>query len=426
MLDIRFIRENPEAVKTAMKNRHAEVDVEALLALDAQRRTLIAEVDALKSERKSTSKNIGKMIQQGSDPKEIKEEVRKMGDRISEMDAELKQLDTQLREALLLIPNLPADDVPVGKDENDNPVIRTWGEKPTFNFELQPHWDLGEALGMFDFERGAKIAGSGFPLFKGVGAKLERALIQFMLDMHTTEHGYEEVAPPFMCNQTAMTGTGQLPKFAEDMYQVPIDGLYPIPTAEVPVTNMYGNEILPADQLPIQHTAYTPCFRREAGAAGRDTRGLLRVHQFDKVELVKFTTPETSEQEHEKLLLNAEAILQKLNLHYRVIELCTGDLGFSAAKCYDIELWAPAQNKWLEVSSCSNFKDFQARRANIRYRIEGGKPAFIHTINGSGVALPRLVVAIMETCQNEDGSITLPEALKPYMGGLEKISVSTS
>jgi seryl-tRNA synthetase len=342
------------------------------------------------------------------------------------MDAELNQLDTQLREALLLIPNLPADDVPVGKDENDNPVIRTWGEKPTFNFELQPHWDLGEALGMFDFERGAKIAGSGFPLFKGVGAKLERALIQFMLDMHTTEHGYEEVAPPFMCNQTAMTGTGQLPKFAEDMYQVPIDGLYPIPTAEVPVTNMYGNEILPADQLPIQHTAYTPCFRREAGAAGRDTRGLLRVHQFDKVELVKFTTPETSEQEHEKLLLNAEAILQKLNLHYRVIELCTGDLGFSAAKCYDIELWAPAQNKWLEVSSCSNFKDFQARRANIRYRIEGGKPTFIHTINGSGVALPRLVVAIMETCQNEDGSITLPEALKPYMGGLEKISVSTS
>ena len=426
MLDIRFIRENPDTVKTAMKNRCAEVDIDQLLEIDAQRRTLIAEVDALKSERKSTSKNIGKMIQEGGDPKEIKEQVRAMGDRISEMDTELKQLDAQLREGLLLIPNMPDETVPVGKDENDNPVLRSWGEKPDFDFEPQPHWDLGEALGMFDFERGAKISGSGFPLFKGVGAKLERALIQFMLDTHTIEHGYEEVAPPFMCNETAMTGTGQLPKFAEDMYQVPIDGLYPIPTAEVPVTNMYGNEILSVDQLPIQHTAYTPCFRREAGAAGRDTRGLLRVHQFDKVELVKFTTPETSAEEHEKLLLNAEAILQKLGLYYRVIELCTGDLGFSAAKCYDIELWAPAQDKWLEVSSCSNFKDFQARRAQIRYREKEGKPAFLHTINGSGVALPRLVVALMETYQNEDGSITLPEALKPYMGGREKISVPSS
>ena len=426
MLDIRFIRENPDTVKTAMKNRCAKVDIDQLLEIDAQRRTLIAEVDALKSERKSTSKNIGKMIQEGGDPKEIKEQVRAMGDRISEMDTELKQLDAQLREGLLLIPNMPDETVPVGKDENDNPVLRSWGEKPDFDFEPQPHWDLGEALGMFDFERGAKIAGSGFPLFKGVGAKLERALIQFMLDTHTTEHGYEEVAPPFMCNETAMTGTGQLPKFAEDMYQVPIDGLYPIPTAEVPVTNMYGNEILSVDQLHIQHTAYTPCFRREAGAAGRDTRGLLRVHQFDKVELVKFTTPETSAEEHEKLLLNAEAILQKLGLHYRVIELCTGDLGFSAAKCYDIELWAPAQDKWLEVSSCSNFKDFQARRAQIRYREKEGKPAFLHTINGSGVALPRLVVALMETYQNEDGSVTLPEALKPYMGGREKISVPSS
>jgi seryl-tRNA synthetase len=282
------------------------------------------------------------------------------------------------------------------------------------------HWDLGEKLGLFDLERGAKLSGSGFPLFTGRGAKLERALIQFMLDLHTEEHGYVEVATPFMCNEQTMTGTGQLPKFAEDMYTVPLDGLYLIPTAEVPVTNMYANEILDKE-LPILHTAYTPCFRREAGSAGKDTRGLLRVHQFDKVEMVKFTTPETSEAEHEKLTLDAEKVLQKLGLHYRVIELCTGDIGFSAAKCYDIELWAPAQDKWLEVSSCSNFHDYQARRANIRYRDENGKTQFVHTINGSGVALPRLVIAIMENYQNADGSIDLPEAIWPYMGGLKKL-----
>lgn len=420
MLDIRFIRENAEAVKTAMVNRNVDVNVDAVLELDSRRRAMVTEAEELKAERNRISKSIGLMIKEGKDPEEIKAQVREMGDRISSLDEELREVDNKLRDGLLFIPNMPSATTPVGKDETANPVVRSWGKKKTFDFTPKPHWDLGADLGIFDFERGTKIAGSGFPLFKGRGAKLERALIQFMLDLHTEEHGYTEIAPPFMCNATAMTGTGQLPKFAEDMYNVPLDGLYPIPTAEVPVTNMYGNEII-EQELPILHTAYTPCFRREAGSAGKDTRGLLRVHQFDKVELVKFTTPETSEAEHEKLTADAERVLQKLGLHYRVIELCTGDLGFSASKCYDIELWAPAQDKWLEVSSCSNFKDYQARRANIRYRDENGKPAFVHTLNGSGVALPRLVIAIMENNQNADGSIDLPEAIWPYMGGLKKL-----
>ncbi len=423
MLDIRFIRDHSDAVKTAMANRNADVDIDAVLALDDRRRAILAEAEELKAERNRVSKSIGQMIKEGNDPEAIKAQVREMGDKISAFDEQLREIEVELRESLLYIPNMPSETTPVGQTEEDNPVVRSYGEKKSFDFEPQAHWDLGDALGLFDFERGAKIAGSGFPLFTGKGAKLERALIQFMLDLHTEEHGYTEIAPPFLCNETAMTGTGQLPKFAEDMYAVPIDGLYPIPTAEVPVTNMYGNEIL-TQELPICHTAYTPCFRREAGSAGKDTRGLLRVHQFDKVEMVKFTTPETSEAEHEKLTLDAERVLQKLGLHYRVIELCTGDLGFSAAKCYDIELWAPAQDKWLEVSSCSNFGDYQARRANIRYRNEEGKPGFVHTINGSGVALPRLVIAIMENNQHADGSIDLPEVLWPYMGGLRRLENS--
>jgi len=421
MLDIRFIRENADAVKAAMNNRHVEVDIDAVIKLDTDRKTKLFQVEGYKTERNRMSKEIGQIIKNGGDPEAKKAEVRRAGEQISTWDEEVREIEAELREKLLYIPNLPAETTPVGKDENDNTVIRSWGEKKALDFEPKAHWDLGETLGLFDLERGAKIAGSGFPLFTGKGAKLERALIQFMLDLHTEEHGYTEIAPPFMCNETAMTGTGQLPKFAEDMYAVPLDGLYPIPTAEVPVTNMYGNEILDKE-LPILHTAYTPCFRREAGSAGKDTRGLLRVHQFDKVEMVKFTTPETSDEEHEKLTLDAERVLQKLGLHYRVIELCTGDLGFSAAKCYDIELWAPAQDKWLEVSSCSNFKDYQARRANIRYRNKDGKPAFVHTINGSGVALPRLVIAIMENNQNADGSIDLPEVLHPYMGGITKLA----
>lgn len=420
MLDIRFIRENAEAVKAAMKNRKADVDVDAVLALDARRREMVSEAEGLKAERNKISKNIGKIIQEGGDAEAIKAQVREMGDQISAFDEELREVEAQLKLNLLYIPNLPSDTTPIGESEDDNPVIRSWGEKTELGFEPKPHWELGADLGLFDLERGAKLSGSGFPLFTGKGAKLERALIQFMLDLHTEEHGYVEVATPFMCNEQTMTGTGQLPKFAEDMYTVPIDGLYLIPTAEVPVTNMYANEILD-QELPIFHTAYTPCFRREAGSAGKDTRGLLRVHQFDKVEMVKFTTPETSEAEHETLTANAEAVLQKLGLHYQVIELCTADIGFSASKCYDIELWAPAQDKWLEVSSCSNFKDYQARRANIRYRDENGKPQFVHTLNGSGVALPRLVIAIMENNQNEDGSIDLPEVLWPYMGGLKKL-----
>ncbi len=421
MLDIRFVRENAEAVKIAMANRNADVDVDGVLTLDGRRREIIVEVDGLKAERNKISKSIGLMIKEGKDPEAIKAQVREMGERITVLDAEQREVDAQLRDALLYIPNMPSDTTPVGQNETDNPVVRSWGEKKVLDFEPVAHWDLGETLKLFDLERGAKIAGSGFPLFTGKGARLERGLIQFMLDLHTEEHGYIELATPFMCNATAMTGTGQLPKFAEDMYAVPLDGLYPIPTAEVPVTNMYGNEIL--DQaLPIKHAAYTPCFRREAGSAGKDTRGLQRVHQFDKVEMVKFTTPETSAEEHEKLTLDAERVLQKLGLHYRVIELCTGDLGFSAAKCYDIELWTPAQNKWLEVSSCSNFHDYQARRANIRYRNEDGKPTFVHTINGSGVALPRLVIALLENNQNADGSIDLPEALWPYMGGMQKLA----
>jgi seryl-tRNA synthetase len=420
MLDIRFIRENADAVKAAMKNRNADVDVDVVLALDGRRREIVSEAEVLKAERNKISKSIGLMIKEGKDPESIKAQVREMGDQISAFDEELREVEAKIRENLLYIPNLPSETTPIGRDESDNPVIRSWGERKTFDFEPKAHWDLGAELGLFDLERGAKIAGSGFPLFTGKGARLERALIQFMLDLHTEEHGYTEIAPPFMCNAAAMTGTGQLPKFAEDMYNVPLDGLYPIPTAEVPVTNIYGNEILDKD-LPILHTAYTPCFRREAGSAGKDTRGLLRVHQFDKVEMVKFTTPESSAEEHEKLTADAEKVLQLLGLHYRVIELCSGDLGFSAAKCYDIELWAPAQDKWLEVSSCSNFGDYQARRANIRYRNEDGKPAFVHTINGSGVALPRLVIAIMENNQNADGSIDLPEVLWPYMGGLQRL-----
>ncbi|MCF6277570.1 MAG: serine--tRNA ligase [Anaerolineales bacterium] len=421
MLDIRFIRENAEVVKAAMANRNADVDVEAVLSLDHRRRAIIAEVDQLKAERNRASKRIGQMIKEGSDPAEIKAQVREMGDTISAFDEDFRKFDGSLREALLYIPNLPSETTPVGKDETDNPVLRSWGEKGVLDFEPKPHWDLGEALGLFDLERGAKIAGSGFPLFTGRGAKLERALIQFMLDLHTEEHGYTEIAPPFMCNDTAMTGTGQLPKFAEDMYAVPIDGLYPIPTAEVPVTNMYGNEIL-QQELPICHTAYTPCFRREAGSAGKDTRGLLRVHQFDKVELVKFVVPENSYQELDALLDNACEILRRLKLPYRVVTLATGDLGFSAAKTYDIEVWMPSQGVYREISSCSNFAEFQTRRANIRFRPREGKGTrLVHTLNGSGLAVGRTLVAILENYQQEDGSVAVPEALRTYMGGMEKI-----
>ena len=422
MLDIKFIRENPAAVKQALAARKTEAGIDGLLELDHLRRASITEAEELKSERNAASKTIGGLMKEGKkdEAETAKERVRQIGDRITVLDEQVRGLDEKILNSLLYIPNLPLAGVPVGEDETGNVTVRTWGEKKNVDFEVKPHWDLTAALKLVDFERGAKIAGSGFPVYTGQGAKLQRALIQFMLDLHTEEHGYTEIEPPFVCNADAMTGTGQLPKFAEDMYTIELDGLYPVPTAEVPVTNLYRDEII-EEKLPLKLTAYTPCFRREAGAAGRDTRGLLRLHQFDKVEMVNFVKPEESEKQHEILVREAEAVLQKLGLHYRVIELCTADLGFSAAKCYDIELWAPGVEKWLEVSSVSNFGDYQARRARIRCRDEHGKPQFVHTLNGSGVALPRLVVALLENNQNADGTVTLPEALRPYMGGAEKL-----
>lgn len=421
MLDIKFIRENEDVVRRKLESRGADLDLADLLTKDQRRRDIIVEVEALKGDRKTISKDIGRLKKEGQDTTEIQTRVREMGEKITDLDDELRELQEQIDLVLMSTPNLPSDSTPAGSDETGNMLVKTVGEVRGFDFEPKAHWDLGEALKLFDLERGAKVTGSGFPLYTGMGARLERALINFMLDVQTTENGYLEIAPPFIVNKDTMTGTGQLPKFEEDMYCTGDDELYLIPTAEVPVTNIYRNEILDQD-LPVKMTAYTPCFRREAGAAGRDTRGLVRVHQFDKVELVKYAHPDRSYEELELLLADAETVLQRLGLHYRVIELCTGDLGFGAAKCYDIELWAPAQNRWLEVSSCSNFEDFQARRLKLRFRDEDGKPQLVHTLNGSGVALPRLVVAILENYQNEDGSVTIPEALRPYMGGLEAIT----
>jgi len=424
MLDIKFIRDNPDVVKTTLKNRAVEADVDGLLKLDHDRRAVITEAEKLKTERNAASKTIGGLMKEGKrdEAEAAKQAVRKIGDRISEFDEQVREFDEKISGIVLLIPNLPLDGVPVGVDETDNPILRTQGETQGFNFEVKPHWEIAEELKLVDFERGAKITGSGFPVYTGQGAKLQRALIGFMLDLHTAKHGYTEVEPPFVCNADAMTGTGQLPKFAEDMYHIAGDELYPVPTAEVPLTNLYREEIIDVNK-PVKLTAYTPCFRREAGAAGRDNRGLLRLHQFDKVEMVNFVKPEQSVAQHEILLGEAEKVLQLLGLHYRVIELCTADLGFSAAKCYDIELWAPGVERWLEVSSVSNFGDYQARRARIRCRDENGKPQFVHTLNGSGVALPRLVVSMIENYQNADGTVTVPEVLRPYMGGLEKLNL---
>ncbi len=422
MLDIKFIRENPGVIKAALSNRNAVADVDGLLELDHLRRAAITESEELKTERNRASKDIGALMGQKklAEAEAAKESVRIIGDRISVLDEQVRGLDEKINQILLFIPNLPSATTPVGASEKDNPVVRVYGEVRKFDFQPKPHWDITEALKLVDFERGSKITGSGFPVYTGQGAKLQRALISYMLDLHTEQHGYTEVEPPFFCNAESMTGTGQLPKFAEDMYFINGDGLYPIPTAEVPVTNLYREEIIDVNE-PIKLTAYTPCFRREAGAAGRDNRGLLRLHQFDKVEMVNFVKPEQSAAQHEILIGEAEKVLQLLGLHYRVIELCTADIGFSAAKCYDIELWAPGVERWLEVSSVSNFSDYQARRARIRCRDENGKLQFIHTLNGSGVALPRLVVAIIENYQNADGTVTLPEVIRPYMGGLTQL-----
>lgn len=422
MLDLKRIREQTDEVRKGLAAKKQDpAALDRVLALDVDRRAVLTETDALKNRRNTVSKEIGNLKKQGKNTDEIQADMRTLGDQIAANDAKVKTIDEQLDALVLALPNLPHSSVAPGKTSADNVVHSSWGKAPEFSFKPKNHIEIVEHLGIVDFARGAKLSGSGFPLFVGQGAQLVRALINFLLDIHTREHGYTEVWPPVVVNADSMTGTGQLPKMAEDMYHCPADGLYLIPTAEVPVTNIYRDEILDRP-LPILLTAYTPCFRREAGAAGKETRGLIRVHQFDKVEMVKFVDPATSYDELESLRRNAEVILERLDLSYRVLALCTGDLSFAAAKCYDIELWAPGQNEWLEVSSCSNFEDFQARRAKIRYRDAEGKPKFVHTLNGSGVALPRLIVAILENFQQADGSVTIPEALVPYMGGRKALT----
>ncbi len=423
MLDLKFIRNNLDTVKAMLEARNSNLDLERFESLDRRRLELLGRAEALKNRRNTCSDEIAKMRKAKADTSAEIAAMRDISRQIKELDAEISEVENELYEIVYLIPNLPHASVPAGSGEDDNQFVRDWGEKPKFDFTPAPHWDLGEKLKILDFERGAKITGARFTLYRDLGAKLERALINFMLDLHTEEHGYTEILPPFIVNRTTMTGTGQLPKFEEDLFKIEGLDYFLIPTAEVPVTNIFRNEILASSELPCCFTAYTPCFRKEAGSYGRDTRGLIRQHQFNKVELVKFADPENSYEELEKLLANAETILQKLNLHYRVVNLCTGDLGFSAAKTYDIEVWLPGQGVYREISSCSNFEDFQARRANIRYRPKaGGKTRFVHTLNGSGLAVGRTLVAILENYQNADGSITIPEALRPYLKGREKIS----
>ena len=423
MLDIKFIRDNRNTVERMLKHRGYDMDLQAIMSLDQQRREAIQEVESLKHERKAVSDQIAQMKKKGEDASHIISRMRQVSQRIKELDGKLGKVEDEIHRSLLLIPNVPHESVPVGKDENDNPVVKRWGEISQFSFTPKPHWELGESLGILDFERAAKITGARFTLYWGLGAQLERALINFMLDLHTTKHGYVEVLPPFVVNSSAMMGTGQLPKFKEDLFKLEDWDYYLVPTAEVPVTNIFMNEILEEEDLPLYYTAYTPCFRSEAGSYGKDTRGLIRQHQFNKVEMVKFTTPEQSYDELESLLLDAEEVLQKLELPYRVVTLCTGDLGFSAAKTYDIEVWIPGQQAFREISSCSNFGDFQARRANIRYRPKGKKKiAYLYTLNGSGLAVGRTLVAILENWQQENGSVVIPPALRAYMGGVDIIS----
>jgi len=422
MLDLRFIRENADLVKEAAINKNEKIDIDKLLDLDKKRRSIISENEKLKHEKNVYSEKIAQMKKAGENAEEEIKKMRELSQKISGLDQEGKNLNQEIERFLLAIPNLPHPSVPVGFDESCNVVIRSWGKTPEFDFEPRPHWELGEILGILDLSRASKVAGSGFLMLKGAGAKLERALINFMLDLHINEHGYKEVLPPFMVNRDVMTGTGQLPKFEEDLFKIEGMDYFLIPTAEVPVTNIHRDEIIDEQDLPLFYCAYTPCFRSEAGSYGKETRGIIRQHQFNKVELVKFATPETSYEELERLLLNAEEVLRRLNIHYRVVALCTGDLGFAASKTYDIEVWLPGQEVYKEISSCSNFGDFQARRANIRFRPKSGKGTeLVHTLNGSGLAVGRTVVAILENYQQEDGSVVIPEVLRPYMGGVEKI-----
>ena len=423
MIDLKFIRENPDKVKQALKNRNAPFDLDALLRLEEEFRRKAQEMDDLRCKKNQASEEVGRLKRSGQNSDRQLEELRKESEREKELTEQVGALQSRLQQQLLLIPNIPHESVPAGKPPEANKVLRSWGEPRRFDFKPRTHLELCELLGLIDFARAAKIAGSHFVLFTGMGARLERALIQFMLDLHTQEHRYLEISPPLLVNRAAMTGTGQLPKFEEDMYRLKEDDLFLIPTAEVPVTNIRAGETLDPKELPACYTAYTPCFRREAGSYGKETKGLTRVHQFDKVELVKLVTPESSYEELEKLLANAETVLQKLELPYRVVSLCTGDLGFSSAKTYDLEAHSAGTGGWLEVSSCSNFEDFQARRANIRYReVATQKVRFVHTLNGSGVALARTFIALLETHQNADGSVTMPLPLRPYLNGLERIS----
>ena len=424
MLDIKRLREQKDLVSQSFEARGQTYDLDSILKLDADRRGSIVEVEKLRQIRNQTSEEIARLKREGQSADSLLADMKLNSEQIKVLEDAIRIKDETLNNELLLLPNLVHDSVPVGKDEHDNQVIKEWGKPPTFDFKPKPHWEIGESLGILDFERAAKITGARFVLYKGMGARLERALINFMLDLHSRNHGYEEVLPPVMVNRTSMTVTAQLPKFEEDLFRIKNEELYLIPTAEVPVTNIHQGEILNEDQMPLAYVAYTPCFRREAGSYGKDTRGLIRQHQFNKVELVHFVRPENSYEVLEQLLTNAEEVLKQLKLPYQVVVLCTGDIGFSAAKTYDIEVWLPSQNAYREISSCSNFEAFQSRRGNIRFRRKGEKKVeFVHTLNGSGLAVGRTFLAILENYQQADESVVIPEALRSYMGGVEKISL---
>ncbi|MGE5702611.1 MAG: serine--tRNA ligase [Clostridia bacterium] len=424
MLDVKILRNDLEGVKQRLAHRNEDISaLDHFAVTDERRRQVIQEAEGLKNKRNTVSDQVAALKRNKENADHLITEMKEVNERIKQLDEELRQLDEKLDEILMSLPNLPHESTPIGTSEDDNVLARTWGQPRSFDFTAKPHWELATDLGILDFEAAAKVTGSRFVFYKGLGARLERALMNFMLDLHTNEHGYEEILPPYMVNRTSMTGTGQLPKFEEDLFKLEGLDYFLIPTAEVPVTNYHRDEIVDTTQLPIYYAAYSACFRSEAGSAGRDTRGLIRQHQFNKVELVKFVKPEDSYDELEKLVNNAEKVLQLLNLPYRVMSMCTGDLGFHAAKKYDLEVWIPSYETYREISSCSNFEDFQARRANIRFRRDTKtKPEFVHTLNGSGLAVGRTVAAILENYQQADGSIVIPEALRPYMGGLEKIA----
>jgi seryl-tRNA synthetase len=418
MLDLKFIRTNPDKIKDMLKNRKNDMDMSVFESVDMERREKLSTLEALRAQRNKVSEDIAAMKKGGKDASSVIAEMKKVSTEIKDLETGMAEIQTKLDSIIMLIPNMPHDSVPVGTDDKDNTVVRTWGEKRSMDFEPLPHWDIGERLGILDFARASKLAGARFALYMGAGSRLERALINFMLDTHTRSHGYTEVLPPFMVNSACMTGTGQLPKFKEDLFKVEGWDFYLIPTAEVPVTNIHREEILQEEVLPIHYVAYTPCFRSEAGSYGKDTRGLIRQHQFNKVELVKFCRPENSWEELERLTNDAEDILKRLDLPYRVVSLCTGDIGFSSAKTYDLEVWLPGQNLYREISSCSSFTDFQARRAEIRFKRKGATGTeLVHTLNGSGLAVGRTLVAVLENYQQKDGSVIVPEALVPYMGG---------